>query len=182
MYDRLFQRQQRGQILWVYPVSSTVHHSKQWLNLAIWLQHWYIKYNLIFFVVASLNSLVISFNLASFWVSFFVFCFNLANCSAGYYRDTVSNTCLQCAKGSYQPTQWQTSCIQCPTDKTTETTGASSLNMCQCEFFARIFSNFWIKARSYFAILVIASSVYSLEFMEVGIFGCYTQYNKCYQT
>lgn len=70
--------------------------------------------------------------------STFFFLFNLANCSAGNYRDTVSNTCKQCAKGYYQPTQWQTSCIQCPTDKTTKTTGASSLNMCHCEFCARI--------------------------------------------
>lgn len=58
----------------------------------------------------------------------------LANCSAGNYRDVGTNKCKPCDKGYYQPDQWQTSCIQCPTDKTTATTGSISQSMCQCEY------------------------------------------------
>ncbi|XP_062611525.1 uncharacterized protein LOC134273339 [Saccostrea cucullata] len=56
----------------------------------------------------------------------------IANCSAGHYRDN-SNQCQPCAKGFYQPERWQTSCVQCPTDKTTESTGSTSLSMCQLQ-------------------------------------------------
>ncbi|XP_061175426.1 uncharacterized protein LOC133184388 [Saccostrea echinata] len=56
----------------------------------------------------------------------------IANCSAGHYRDG-NNQCQPCAKGYYQPDRWQTSCVQCPTDKTTESTGSTSLSMCQLQ-------------------------------------------------
>ncbi|XP_060568832.1 uncharacterized protein LOC132727392 [Ruditapes philippinarum] len=56
----------------------------------------------------------------------------VGNCSAGQYLQG-NNVCAPCPKGQYQPTKWQTSCISCGTDKTTETDGASLESECIVE-------------------------------------------------
>ncbi|XP_023933602.1 proprotein convertase subtilisin/kexin type 5 [Lingula anatina] len=55
---------------------------------------------------------------------------NVANCSAGYYREVSNNSCVACAIGYYQPQKWQTQCEQCPTDKTTENLASTDLAQC----------------------------------------------------
>lgn len=57
----------------------------------------------------------------------------VANCSAGTYLVSSNNTCQPCAKGYYQPLKWQSSCIQCGTDKTTERPGTISEADCILE-------------------------------------------------
>lgn len=57
----------------------------------------------------------------------------IANCSAGYKTNNVTNTCDKCVKGKYQPDKWTTSCLECPEFKTTPEQGATSLSDCVLE-------------------------------------------------
>ncbi|GFR99359.1 Pol polyprotein [Elysia marginata] len=54
---------------------------------------------------------------------------SIRNCSAGFFIDG-QNRCKQCALGTYQPNKWQTSCLDCPVDTTTDRTGAISSDQC----------------------------------------------------
>ncbi|XP_035824571.1 uncharacterized protein LOC101861248 [Aplysia californica] len=55
---------------------------------------------------------------------------NVANCSAGSFLPTGSNTCQLCGLAEYQPEKWQTSCLGCPVDTTTPQLGAVSESDC----------------------------------------------------
>ncbi|XP_076460199.1 uncharacterized protein LOC143293161 [Babylonia areolata] len=50
------------------------------------------------------------------------------NCTEGQYIS--GNDCLLCDFGYYQPERWQTSCIKCPTDRTTQRNGAVNESEC----------------------------------------------------
>jgi hypothetical protein len=57
-------------------------------------------------------------------------------CSVGYFHDIDGNTCSACARGFYQDEPKQSTCKQCPTGKTTKTTGANSAAQCEGSVFA----------------------------------------------
>ena len=42
-----------------------------------------------------------------------------ANCIAGQYLDKSESICRPCRRGTYQSKAWQTSCVDCPSGKTT---------------------------------------------------------------
>ena len=56
-----------------------------------------------------------------------------ANCSAGQYRVDGTNTCAPCVTGEYQPENWKSECIECPTDFTTSEVGAVTEDDCNGE-------------------------------------------------
>ncbi|KAK7506491.1 hypothetical protein BaRGS_00001966, partial [Batillaria attramentaria] len=55
---------------------------------------------------------------------------NIRNCSAGSYRDVVSNTCIPCGMDTYQPDNWQTFCFNCSNERQTMITGAVNESQC----------------------------------------------------
>ncbi|CAL1539152.1 unnamed protein product [Lymnaea stagnalis] len=50
-------------------------------------------------------------------------------CAPGSYS-TSNGTCTPCARGYYQDRENMTTCIRCPDNKTTDSTGAASVNEC----------------------------------------------------
>ncbi|KAK7111927.1 uncharacterized protein [Littorina saxatilis] len=56
-------------------------------------------------------------------------------CEPGNYRDSDTNTCMECDYGSYQPEKWQDMCMPCNTSYTTENKGSTSAQQCMfvCE-------------------------------------------------
>ena len=61
------------------------------------------------------------------------FCLTHAgNCTEGQYIS--GDNCSLCPFGLYQPDRWQTSCVQCPTDRTTQRNGAVNISECICKF------------------------------------------------
>jgi hypothetical protein len=63
-------------------------------------------------------------------------CIFSVKCSVGYFHDIDSNACSACARGFYQDEPKQSTCKQCPTSKTTKTTGANSAAQCEGSVFA----------------------------------------------
>ncbi|CAH1794302.1 unnamed protein product [Owenia fusiformis] len=55
---------------------------------------------------------------------------NIAACDPGSYLNISSNMCMGCPVGSYQPSKWQTQCIQCSTNFTTSSMGSNSSSDC----------------------------------------------------
>lgn len=53
---------------------------------------------------------------------------NVRNCTPGQYIS--GNDCMLCGFGYYQPDWWQTSCIKCDTDRTTQRIGAVNKSEC----------------------------------------------------
>ena len=61
------------------------------------------------------------------------FCLTHAgNCTEGQYIS--GDSCSLCPFGFYQPDRWQTSCVKCPTDRTTQRNGAVNVSECICKF------------------------------------------------
>ena len=58
------------------------------------------------------------------------FLFFSANCSAGSFRNLTTNECEICEAGSYQPEAFQTSCISCG-NQTTSEPGSTSEEQCR---------------------------------------------------
>ena len=58
----------------------------------------------------------------------------LVTCPVGHYHNTVQNVCGACSKGTFQSTEAQTKCIQCPPLTTTNLEnggGAKSIEQCK---------------------------------------------------
>ncbi|ESP03827.1 hypothetical protein LOTGIDRAFT_230171 [Lottia gigantea] len=53
---------------------------------------------------------------------------NVKNCSAGSKLE--SNQCIDCPVGFYQEEKWQTTCMKCDAEKTTENKGADRKELC----------------------------------------------------
>ncbi|XP_025088198.1 proprotein convertase subtilisin/kexin type 5-like [Pomacea canaliculata] len=51
-------------------------------------------------------------------------------CSPGYMRIAITNQCVLCPYGYYQPLKWQDECISCNTSYTTNNTGSTSTSDC----------------------------------------------------
>ncbi|XP_041369905.1 sushi, von Willebrand factor type A, EGF and pentraxin domain-containing protein 1-like [Gigantopelta aegis] len=52
-------------------------------------------------------------------------------CDKGSFHDVTNSTCNLCAKGEYQDTEGQTTCLQCPSGHTTAGKGAADISSCQ---------------------------------------------------
>ncbi|KAL4240085.1 Coagulation factor 5/8 C-terminal domain [Mactra antiquata] len=55
---------------------------------------------------------------------------NCVNCGGGYYHDTLTDQCELCPIGTYNGNERQTSCESCGTEKTTLSTGSTSILDC----------------------------------------------------
>ncbi|PVD38421.1 hypothetical protein C0Q70_01036 [Pomacea canaliculata] len=55
---------------------------------------------------------------------------NITACSPGYMRIAITNQCVLCPYGYYQPLKWQDECISCNTSYTTNNTGSTSTSDC----------------------------------------------------
>ena len=53
-----------------------------------------------------------------------------ANCIAGQYLDKSESICRPCRRGTYQSKAWQTSCVDCPSGKTTLGEGSIAATDC----------------------------------------------------
>ena len=53
------------------------------------------------------------------------------NCSSGSYLDTEMNECTLCPLRAYQPDKWQTKCLECQGQRTTDAEGATSVDECR---------------------------------------------------
>ena len=65
---------------------------------------------------------------------------NPVPCESGYMYDCNTEECQLCPPGSYQPQWGQTSCWPCPANTTTDSPGASTLDMCKSNLFQLYFS------------------------------------------
>ncbi|XP_060063970.1 uncharacterized protein LOC132544399 [Ylistrum balloti] len=54
----------------------------------------------------------------------------IGNCTSGQYLLNTTLNCTDCPVGTYQPQKWQTACISCPNDTTTQGEGASQRSQC----------------------------------------------------
>ncbi|XP_070188097.1 uncharacterized protein [Littorina saxatilis] len=55
---------------------------------------------------------------------------NIVACQPGSFLNATENTCGPCPYGQYQPDQWQSSCLPCPSGLTTLVMGATSSSLC----------------------------------------------------
>ncbi|XP_069124102.1 uncharacterized protein [Argopecten irradians] len=54
----------------------------------------------------------------------------IGNCTSGQYLVNTTLTCTACPTGTYQPEVWQTECIKCPPDTTTQQEGTTQRSQC----------------------------------------------------
>lgn len=70
------------------------------------------------------------------------------NCTPGQYIAMGGINCNLCDYGLYQPYWWQSQCLKCPQDRTTQRLGAISLSECIREYSCRVvlfnLSNYWL--------------------------------------
>ena len=65
-------------------------------------------------------------------------------CPVGTYQPIGREDCLQCPRGYFNSKEAQLSCTKCPSDKTTNATGAEAESYCLSTMFHSSLNSWWI--------------------------------------